>query len=95
MEVKHEVHGNKGFFYVEENGARIAHLSYIYSDEHVITIEHTVVNPGNEGKGIAKLLVNTVVDFARKNGYSIIPVCPYAKKVMEGSDAYQDVLWKA
>ena len=94
MEVKHEKRGNKGIFYVEENGVRIANLLYVYSSENVITIEHTVVNPGNEGKGIAKLLVNAAVAFARENGYSIIPVCPYAKKVLEGSEAYQDVLFK-
>lgn len=95
MEVKHERRGNKGVFYVEENNERIGHLLYVYSGETVITIEHTVVNSGHEGKGIAKQLVNAAVAFARENGYKIIPVCPYAKKVLEGSEAYLDVLFKA
>ncbi|PBQ31323.1 GNAT family N-acetyltransferase [Sphingobacteriaceae bacterium] len=93
MEVKHDKRENSGIFYVENNGERIANLLYIFKDETVFSIEHTVVNPENEGKGIARKLVEAAVDFARKNNYKIIPACPYAKKVLEGSELYKDILF--
>ena len=92
MEVKHDKRDDKGIFYVEENGERIANLLYIFTNDSTFSIEHTIVNPGNEGKGIARKLVEAAVDFASKNGYKIIPTCPYAKKVLEGSDLYKDIL---
>lgn len=93
MEIKHEKHGTKGVFYIEENGKRIASLTYVFSGDTKFIIEHTEVNPGNEGKGLGKQLVNASVKFARENGYKILPLCPYAKSVMEKSDEYKDVLF--
>ena len=94
MEVKHNKGENKGIFYIEQNGERIAGLSYVFDEPGKLVIEHTVVDPGNEGKGLGKQLVNAAVAFARENGYKILPLCVYAKKVMEGSDVYKDVLFK-
>ncbi len=92
MEVKHDKKHNNGVFYMEENGQRIATLTYFSENENQFTIEHTVVAPGNEGKGLGKQLVDAVVAFARENGFKIVPQCPYARKVMERSDTYKDVL---
>jgi uncharacterized protein len=93
MEIKHEYNNKKGLFFIEENGKQIASLTYVFAGEDKFIIEHTVVNPKNEGKGLGKQLVNAAVEFARKNAYKILPLCVYAKKVMEGSDEYKDVLF--
>jgi len=93
MEVKHEKRSGKGIFYIEENGERIANLLYIFKNDTTFSIEHTLVNHGYEGKGLAKALLNAAIAFARENAYKIIPVCPYAKKVMEGVETYADVLY--
>lgn len=93
MELKHTQGINRGVFYLEENGARIAHMDYIFSGEKRFIIEHTVVNPGNEGKGLGRKLVEAAVAFARKEHYKIVPVCSYAKKVLESSAEYNDVLF--
>jgi predicted GNAT family acetyltransferase len=69
-------------------------MIYTFKGDGIIVIEHTVVNPGNEGKGLGKQLVNAAVDFARKNNYKILPLCPYAKVVLEKSESYADVLVK-
>lgn len=55
-------------------------------------INHTQVFDGYEGQGIARQLVMAAVDFARKEGRKIIPVCSYAKAVLTRTDEYQDVL---
>lgn len=93
MELKHLQEGKKGFFYIVENDKKIANIAYVFSGDTKLIIEGTEVEPGYEGKGLGKQLVNAVVDFARKNNYRILPVCPYAKAVLERSDSYKDVLF--
>ena len=64
-----------------------------YKEENNIwSITHTVVKQEFGGRGIAKRLVLAVIDEARKNDKKINPICSYAKKMMESSDEYKDVL---
>lgn len=93
MEVKNEFNDKKGTFYIEENGLRIATMTYVFSGPGKFIIDHTEVNPGNEGKGLGKLLVKAGVEFARNNGYKILPLCPYAKSVFDKTTEYKDVLY--
>lgn len=93
MEIQHKDDGKKGAFFIEENGKRIAEMTYVWSGEKRFIIDHTEVDPSQEGKGIARLLVNAGIDFARANQYKILPVCPYAKKVLERTDEFKDVLF--
>lgn len=44
------------------------------------------------GKGVGKELVLAAVQFARREKARIIPICSYAKKVLERTDEYADVL---
>ena len=61
-------------------------------DNNVWSITHTVVKQEFGGRGIAKRLVLAIIEEARKNNKKINPVCSYAKKMMESSDEYKDVL---
>lgn len=56
-------------------------------------IAHTGVRPAYEGKGIAKKLVLKVIEEARKKNAKIMPLCPYAKRMMEGKEEYKDVIY--
>ena len=55
-------------------------------------IMHTGVRPEYNGRGIAKWLVEQVIEAARERGAKIIPVCSYAQRMMSGKDEYKDVL---
>ena len=64
-----------------------------YKEENdVWSITHTVVKQEFGGRGIAKRLVLAVIEEARKQNKKINPICSYAKKMMESSDEYKDVL---
>ena len=93
MEIKNTNDGHKGLFYIEENGKQLATMTYVFAGENKFIIDHTEVNPGNEGKGLGKLLVKAGVEFAREKGYKIMPLCPYAKSVFDKTEAYKDVLF--
>jgi len=56
------------------------------------TLTHTGVRPGFEGQGIARKLVEKVIEEARRRGAVIAPVCSYARKMMLGRETYRDVL---
>ena len=55
-------------------------------------IIHTGVREEYGGKGIAKQLVIAVINEARKQNKKIIPICSYAKHMMEGKEEYKDIL---
>ena len=95
MLIQHEDSARGGRFYFSENGQDLAEMVYSRQGEHQITILHTEVDPSLEGKGIGKAMVAAAVEYARAENIRIVPVCPYAKKVLERTEEYQDVLVKA
>ena len=73
------------------NGGIIGYCQYKEQD-NIWSITHTVVKQEFGGRGIAKRLVLAIIEEARKNNKKINPICSYAKKMMEASDEYKDVL---
>lgn len=55
-------------------------------------IPHTEVDPAYGGQGIARRLIEEIIDAARRDGAKIVPLCSYAAKMMQGKDEYRDVL---
>jgi len=94
MEIKQTNTTKNGSFYIEENGKTEAIMTYVYAGDTKFIIDHTEVHPGNEGKGLGKKLVNAAVEFARAKGYTILPLCPFAKSVFDKTPEYNDVLAK-
>lgn len=60
-------------------------------EDNIWSITHTGVNPAYGGRGIAKMLVLKVIEEARKGQVRIIPVCSYAKRMMEDKEEFSDV----
>jgi predicted GNAT family acetyltransferase len=91
-EVQIRINDNKGAFYIEVNGKQESLMTFVYAGEDKIIIDHTEVNPGNEGKGFGKKMVTKAVEFAREKGIKIIPLCPFAKSVFDKTPEFRDVL---
>jgi uncharacterized protein len=90
-EVKQTEKEGRGRFFIEENGKKIAVMTYMAAEPGVITIDHTVVDESQEGRGLGRQLMTAVTDYARKNSLKIDPVCVYANKVMEKVPEYHDL----
>lgn len=90
MEIKHSDNGARGTFRAFENDTEAGIITYVWHNEKTLVIEHTVGNP--EFKGVGMVLLNAVIDFARKNDYKIIPVCAFAKKMFDRNPQFNDVL---
>ena len=59
-----------------------------------LTVFHTEVSPKAEGKGLAKKLLATMVDHARRNHLKVIALCPYVHaQFKRHPEEYADI-WK-
>ena len=62
---------NHGHFFINENDEQIAEMQIGISGSD-LTVYHTEVSPKAEGRGLAKKLLSTMVDYARKNNLKVI-----------------------
>lgn len=94
-----EIKTGNNEFYIEESGQVIARIQFIPSGTDVngrdlIIVNHTIVYDGNNGRGLGKRLVNRMAEYAKEENKYIIPVCPYAKSVLESKEEFKSVLAK-
>lgn len=78
VEIKFE--GNKSVAY--DNTTKVGVCEFIELKEEW-NIIHTEVNNSYQGQGIARKLVECVIENAKKCGKNIIADCSYAKKIIE------------
>ena len=87
-----QINGGKGYFAVLVNQKQEALMTFVYAGQDKIIIDHTEVNPANNGKGYGKKMVENAVSFARENNLKILPLCPFAKSVFDKNSNFKDVL---
>jgi uncharacterized protein len=92
MLIQHKLVGKKGMFYVGNDGAILAELVYTMPSPGKIIIEHTEVDDELHGKNVGYQLVDTAVEYARKQNIKIIPLCTFAKSVFNKRPEFRDVL---
>jgi hypothetical protein len=91
--VGHVPAGHKGAFVIERDGSRLAEMTYSMAGQKMI-IDHTQVDDALRGSGAGGRLVAAAVDWARANGRTILPLCPFARSVFDKTPAYADVLFR-
>ena len=91
-EVQLKISNKSGVFYIEINGNEEAMMTFFLTDDNKMTIDHTEVNTGNEGKGFGKKLLFKAIEYARKNNLKIIPVCSFVKSVIEKTPEFKDIV---
>src|SRR4051812_3752142 len=65
-----------GAFYIMDGAEQMGEMVVGISASN-LTVYHTEVSTKAEGKGYAKKLLNTMVDYARASHLKVIPLCPY------------------
>lgn len=66
-------------------------LEYVLAGD-VIDLQHTVVRPPAEGRGVGSALVRAALDHAREHGYRVIPTCSFVPGVVARHPEYADLL---
>jgi predicted GNAT family acetyltransferase len=57
-----------------------------------IVYTHTVVPPYLEGHGIAGRLAWHALDYAREEGLTVVPLCPYVADYIDRHPEYADLV---
>src|SRR5258708_5756069 len=82
-----------GYFYIADGEEKLAEMTINVSGND-LTVYRTEVLPKAEGKGLAKKLLASMVDYVRKNNLKVIALCPYVHaQVLRQPDEYNDI-WK-
>lgn len=93
MDVIHDSRASR--FHVDVDGHR-GELDYTLHDGGprggVMTITHTGVPPAIGGRGVAAELTRVALDTARREGWKVIPACPYAAAFIRRHPEFADLL---
>ncbi len=92
LEIQHEDRETAGAFFIDGGDRRLAELSYTRSDPGTVVLVHTEVSNALQGRGVARRLVDTAVEWARRSGTRLVPACSYARSVFDRSPELRDVL---
>ncbi|WP_185194835.1 GNAT family N-acetyltransferase [Chryseobacterium cheonjiense] len=92
IEVRQSNNEKNGNFEAFIDGNHAGLMTYTWAGEERFIIDHTEVEEAYNGKGVGKEMLLASVDFARKNGKTIIPLCPFAKATFQKHEELQDVL---
>lgn len=94
MQFQHQNNAQNGeFFALNEQGQRIAEISYVWSDAHKITANHTWVDDSLRGQGVARQLLDVLVAFARDKQLKIVPSCSYVDVMFKRDKSLADVVY--
>ena len=91
-EIKHLNNEKNGTFEIYFDGEKAGEMTYKWAGKDKFIIDHTEVDEAYGGKGLGKDLVKAGVEYAREKNVKVIPLCPFAKKVIEKIPEFQDVL---
>ena len=82
IEIKFDKDNNKSIAY--DNNAKIGECDYIETEE-IWNIVHTEVSNLYQGQGIARKLVENIIENAKKYNKKLVADCSYAKKVIDNN----------
>jgi predicted GNAT family acetyltransferase len=89
--VQHEEHGQRGTFFILQDGERIGEMTYRRAGAALAIIDHTEVVPRLRGKAIARKLFDAAVKWARDNQIRLGATCSYAEVQLARDPSLQDV----
>lgn len=90
--IKHEETGNRGAFYFERDGDRLASMTYSRTSPTLVIIDHTEVSDVLKGQGMGRQLLDALVAWARETGTKLMATCPYALAQFKKDESLRDVL---
>jgi len=81
-------------FVLRIDGERLGFLEFTRPDVGVMRIEYVEVSPELRGTGLGRQLVEKAVSFAKDAELRVIPICSYARAVMQRDPALSAAMYK-
>lgn len=90
--VEYKVVNNKAARRFEiQVGEHFAFSEYILDNPYIV-YHHTEVPVHLEGRGLASRIIRTALDYAREQGYTVVPSCPFVAGYIKKHPEYQDLV---
>ena len=90
--ITHNQSETKGEFVLMRDGKQAGKMTYSRMGQSKIIIDHTEVEEPFKNTGAGRELVEHGVEWARKNDVKVLPLCPFAKNLIDRDPDLQDVL---
>lgn len=94
IEISHSESGDRGRYEARIEGhAEAGELDWYRRGDGARVAHHTEVPKSLRGRGIAGALVDRLVEDARKDGFRIVPKCPFVRsRFDDAGERWADVL---
>jgi predicted GNAT family acetyltransferase len=89
LNVRHDVEGRR--FVADVDGAA-AYITYREIDGRSFDFDHTFVPRASRGGGIASQLTAHALEHARKNGWRVVPSCPFVAAYIARHREYRELV---
>ena len=66
----------------DERGQEMGYLDYHIDSQHYF-LDYVYVNPAFRGQSVGQHIVRAALDFAQNQGLKAVPICGYARTVMQ------------
>ena len=91
--IQHKQTESRGMFFVPgEDDEPLAELIYAKQGVDTMIIEHTEVSGELQGQNVGYQLVHAAIEHARSHGMKVVPVCTFAKAVIDKKPEFRDML---
>jgi predicted GNAT family acetyltransferase len=90
--IRREERGTSGGRWIAAVDGHDAEMSYSRASPTLIIIDHTGVPDALRGRGVGQALVSNAVAEARRDGFKILPLGPFAKSQFDRHPDWADVL---
>ncbi|TKC13181.1 N-acetyltransferase [Pedobacter polaris] len=82
----------RGAFLILDGEEQLGEMALAIFDKEMV-VYHTEVLPKAEGQGLAKLMLNAMVAYAREKGLKVTPLCPYVHAQFKRHPADFEDIW--
>lgn len=89
MQIQHDSEAREFSLPVEDGKA---YIQYAQPDDQTLDLQHTIVPPEGQGRGVGSALVEHVLQYAREQGKRVVPSCPFVGTWLERHPEYQDLV---
>jgi hypothetical protein len=90
FDIRREDGATKGRWLVEVGG-HVAEMTYSRTNPSLIIVDHTEIPDGLRGRGVGQALARNAVETARREGFKIMPLCPFLRSQFEKNPDWADV----
>jgi hypothetical protein len=90
LDIRREQGPTKGRWLTEVDG-QVAEMTYSQTNPTLIIVDHTEIPDALRGRGVGQALARHAIETARREGFKIVPLCPFLRSQFDKHSDWTDV----